>query len=69
MDALAKLSTVVFDKTGTLTHGSFEVEAVHPETIDEKELLHLAAHVERFSTHPIASPYAMRIPMRLTVAW
>lgn len=54
MDALAKLSTVVFDKTGTLTHGSFEVEAVHPETIDEKELLHLAAHVERFSTHPIA---------------
>ena len=54
MDTLAKLSTVVFDKTGTLTHGSFEVEAVHPETIDEKELLHLAAHVERFSTHPIA---------------
>lgn len=54
MDALAKLSTVVFDKTGTLTHGSFEVEAVHPDTIDEKELLHLAAHVERFSTHPIA---------------
>lgn len=54
MDALAKLSTVVFDKTGTLTHGSFEVEAVHPDTIDEKELLHLAAHVERFSMHPIA---------------
>ena len=54
MDTLAKLSTVVFDKTGTLTHGSFEVEAVHPDTIDEKELLHLAAHVERFSTHPIA---------------
>ena len=54
MDALAKLSTVVFDKTGTLTCGTFEVEAVHPETLSEQELLHLAAHVERFSTHPIA---------------
>ena len=54
MDALAKLSTVVFDKTGTLTRGTFEVESVHPETLSEQELLHLAAHVERFSTHPIA---------------
>ena len=54
MDALAKLSTVVFDKTGTLTRGTFDVEAVHPEVLSEQELLHLAAHVERFSTHPIA---------------
>ena len=54
MDVLAKLSTVVFDKTGTLTRGTFEVEAVHPETVSEQELLHLAAHAERFSTHPIA---------------
>ena len=54
MDALTKLSTVVFDKTGTLTKGTFEVEAIHPEKLSEQELLHLAAHVERFSTHPIA---------------
>lgn len=54
MDVLAKLSTVVFDKTGTLTRGTFEVEAVHSETVSEQELLHLAAHAERFSTHPIA---------------
>lgn len=54
MDALAHLSTVVFDKTGTLTEGIFAVEAVHPDDIDGQELLHLAAHVERFSTHPIA---------------
>lgn len=54
MDALARLSTVMFDKTGTLTQGSFAVEAVHPETLSEHELLHLAAHVERYSTHPIA---------------
>ena len=54
MDQLAKLQTVVFDKTGTLTEGVFEVTAVHPEVIGETELLHLAAHVERHSTHPIA---------------
>ena len=54
IDVLAKLDTVVFDKTGTLTHGEFTVTAVHPEQCDERHLLHLAAHVERYSTHPIA---------------
>ena len=54
METLAKISTIVFDKTGTLTHGQFAVEAVHPEVCDERQLLHLAAHVEHFSTHPIA---------------
>ena len=57
MDTLAKTRTVVFDKTGTLTEGVFEVTAVHPEVLDkfEDNLLHLAAHVERYSTHPIAA--------------
>ncbi len=54
IEALAKIKTVVFDKTGTLTKGVFEVVAVHPEEFDETELLHLTAHVERYSTHPIA---------------
>ena len=54
VDKLSQVKTVVFDKTGTLTEGVFEVTAVHPEVIDQKELLHLAAHVERHSTHPIA---------------
>jgi Cd2+/Zn2+-exporting ATPase len=55
MDTLAHVGTVVFDKTGTLTKGEFAVTAIHEDhLIDEKELLHLAAHVERFSTHPIA---------------
>lgn len=54
MDTLAKLGTIVFDKTGTLTKGQFEVNAVHPDTLSETQLLHLAAHVERYSTHPIA---------------
>lgn len=54
LEALAKVGTVVFDKTGTLTEGVFDVTAVHPEKIDQKELLHLASHVERYSSHPIA---------------
>lgn len=54
MDALARLSTVVFDKTGTLTQGVFAVDAVHPEAIDANDLLHLTAHAEEYSTHPIA---------------
>ena len=45
VDALANLGVVVFDKTGTLTYGKFEVEAVHPTDFDERELLHLAAHL------------------------
>ena len=54
METLSNTRTVVFDKTGTLTKGSFTVTAVHPEELDEEELLHMAAHVERYSTHPIA---------------
>lgn len=55
MEALARAKTIVFDKTGTLTHGVFEVEAVHPNELSELELLHLAAHVEQYSNHPIAA--------------
>ena len=62
LESLARTRTVVFDKTGTLTHGVFEVTAVHPEKIAERELLHLAAHVERFSTHPIAASLRAAYP-------
>ena len=62
MDALANIGTLAFDKTGTLTRGTFAVEAVHPECLDEKELLHLAAHVEHFSTHPIAEALRAAFP-------
>ncbi len=54
LEILSNTKTIVFDKTGTLTKGSFDVTAVHPELIEPNELLHLAAHVERYSNHPIA---------------
>ena len=66
MDTLARLHTVVFDKTGTLTHGEFSVVAVHPEECDERELLHLAAHVEHYSTHPIAAALREAFPSEAT---
>ncbi len=73
MDVLAKVDTVVFDKTGTLTHGQFAVEAVHgnslllpPSSFLEKDLLHLAAHVEHFSTHPIGAALRDAFPDEAT---
>lgn len=66
MDALARVGTVVFDKTGTLTRGEFVVEAVHPEDFNEHELLHLAAHVEHFSTHPIGEALRAAFPNEAT---
>ena len=62
IDLLSGVSTVVFDKTGTLTEGVFEVTAVHPEIIGETDLLHMAAHVERFSTHPVAAALRKAYP-------
>ena len=66
MDVLSKVDTVVFDKTGTLTRGQFAVEAVHPESLDERQLLHLAAHVEHFSTHPIGAALRDAFPDEAT---
>ena len=66
MDLLANTDICVFDKTGTLTHGQFAVEAVHPDTCDEHQLLHLAAHVEHFSTHPIGAALRNAFPEEAT---
>ena len=66
LEELTKLDTVVFDKTGTLTHGQFAVVAVHPDKFSEHHLLHLAAHVEHFSTHPIAAALRDAFPEEAT---
>lgn len=64
LETLSKVTTVVMDKTGTLTRGSFEVDAVHSKNLnfDAEKLLHLAAHVERYSTHPIANSLRKAYP-------
>jgi Zn2+/Cd2+-exporting ATPase len=54
LDKMTEIDTVVMDKTGTLTKGVFEVQKVVSESLSEKELLHIAAAIETYSTHPIA---------------
>lgn len=66
IDVMSQLGTVVFDKTGTLTHGQFQVSAVHPSSCDEHHLLHLAAHVEHYSNHPIGAALRDAFPDEAT---
>ncbi|WP_455719584.1 heavy metal translocating P-type ATPase [Agathobacter sp.] len=50
----SKTDTVVFDKTGTLTMGVPEVCAIKDYSDDSKQVLSLAASVEKASDHPLA---------------
>ena len=45
---------VAFDKTGTLTEGKPRVQAIRAAAGDEREVLRLAAAVQRASEHPLA---------------
>jgi len=55
LEALGNINTMVFDKTGTLTQGVFEVTKIQPHgDYNNTELLHIAAHAEAHSNHPIA---------------
>ncbi len=55
LERMEKIDTLVVDKTGTLTEGKPKVVAIVPaEGFDEREILRLAASVERASEHPLA---------------
>ncbi|OCL86440.1 Cadmium, zinc and cobalt-transporting ATPase [Aliarcobacter thereius] len=54
IEKLTEIDSIVFDKTGTLTKGVFELTRIKAFDISEDELLKYAAHIESFSTHPIA---------------
>lgn len=61
LEIISDADTVVFDKTGTLTKGNFVVSSIEAEDDFEggkEKLLHLAAHAEGFSSHPIAKSLA-----------
>ena len=56
IEVLRAVDTLVVDKTGTLTEGKPSLVAVYPEEgFAEKELLSLAASLERGSEHPLAA--------------
>jgi Cu+-exporting ATPase len=55
LERMEKVDTLVVDKTGTLTEGKPKVVAViAAQGLDEKEVLRMAAGIERASEHPLA---------------
>ena len=62
-EAARNLSAVIFDKTGTLTEGKFGVTDVLPlsDRFSESDVLGLAAAIEAYSEHPIASGIARAV--------
>jgi Cu+-exporting ATPase len=55
LERMEKVDTLVVDKTGTLTEGQPKVVAIVAAAgFDEREILRLAASVERSSEHPLA---------------
>lgn len=58
LEILPQIDRVVFDKTGTLTLGRLTLEqVVLLGAHSEKEVLALAAGLEKYSTHPIARAF------------
>jgi P-type Cu+ transporter len=55
LERLEKIDTLVVDKTGTLTEGKPSVTSVVPIGLERKELLRIAASLERASEHPLAA--------------
>ena len=60
LEELHKINTVVMDKTGTLTEGKPVVTDLRPNGLSEKELLTLAAGLEKQSEHPLAEAIVRR---------
>jgi Zn2+/Cd2+-exporting ATPase len=59
LEALRAADTFVFDKTGTLTEGVFKVSEIKTYgSLSADEVLALAAHIESYSSHPIAKSIA-----------
>lgn len=60
LEALNHVHTVVFDKTGTLTQGKFAVQGIEVKNgWTSERLLHVAAHAEAYTTHPIGKSIAL----------
>lgn len=56
MERLEHVTTIIVDKTGTLTEGKPRVVSIRvADGVTEIELLALAASVEQYSEHPLAS--------------
>ena len=55
VEHLRQVDTLVVDKTGTLTEGKPKLVAVETESLQENDVLRLAASLEQGSEHPLAA--------------
>jgi Cu+-exporting ATPase len=58
LETAHRLTAIVLDKTGTITHGKpavTDIITAPGATLDERELLRLAASAEQHSEHPLAA--------------
>ena len=64
LETAHKVNTVVLDKTGTITEGKPIVTDIVPISVDEEELLGMAAAVETLAAHPLAEPIVQEAKAR-----
>src|SRR5699024_5305665 len=65
LEETARLNAIAFDKTGTLTKGQPEVtDIISLASVDTNEILKIAAAIENFSQHPIASAITKEVKKR-----
>ncbi len=63
IEALGSIRAVAFDKTGTLTEGRpFVQETLTAVGVEPRDLLRVAAAIERESTHPLATAIVREAP-------
>ena len=62
LEMMSKTAMVAMDKTGTVTEGVFDVVAVHPQEMNQEELVRYAAAAEKYSMHPIAEALKRSCP-------
>jgi len=61
LEQIGRCQTLIFDKTGTLTYGRPTLTAIIcAEGFDRTEVLQLAASLERYSKHPLASAIVLQ---------
>jgi len=61
LEQIGRCQTLIFDKTGTLTYGRPTLTAIIcAEGFDRTEVLQLAAGLERYSKHPLASAIVLQ---------
>jgi Cu+-exporting ATPase len=63
IQTMKEIKIIVFDKTGTITKGKPEVREIYSR-IKEKDLLEIAASVEKLSEHPLSKAIVEKVNLK-----